>query len=185
MSSVSAAEKRTPPVVDVSTGSSVTVSTAAKPTPKRPTVPPSRLADARSVASASTPAASSGAPVFAARSSPSTRDSRSSPGTPARAAASEAFWASSTSRRSRYAPWTRSSSALASSRNRAGDAAHPATTRSRTAAVPNGSVSGGALTAQLCPRDSASSVASVASASPAGAGSGAATCGSISSTVSS
>ena len=136
---VSAAENRTPPVVECTDGASVTVSTAANPTPNRPTLPPSRLAEARSVASASTPAASSGAPVFAASSCPSTSDSRSCPSTPDRVAASAAFCASSTSSRSRYAPWVRSCSALASSRNRAGEAAQAASTRSRIAAVPNGS----------------------------------------------
>ena len=66
---VRAALNRTPPVVDTTAGSSLTASTAAKPTPNRPTLPSSsRLAEARSVASPWTPAASSGAPVLAARS---------------------------------------------------------------------------------------------------------------------
>ncbi len=52
-------------------GASDSASTAANPTPNRPTEPASsRFADARSAASAATPAASSGAPVFATRSSP-------------------------------------------------------------------------------------------------------------------
>ena len=61
----------------------MTASTAENPTPKRPTVSPSRLAEARRVASASTPAASSGAPVFAATRTArrrSVRRSRSRPG---------------------------------------------------------------------------------------------------------
>ena len=68
-------------------GASLTATTAAKPTPNRPAVPPSavspRLPEARSVDSASTPAASSGAPVFSATSTPSRSVSRSRPGTPA------------------------------------------------------------------------------------------------------
>ena len=87
---VRAALNRTPPVVDTTAGSSLTARTAAKPTPNRPTLPvSSRLADARSVASPCTPAASSGAPVLAARSTPPpasspASSSRSRPGTPAR-----------------------------------------------------------------------------------------------------
>jgi hypothetical protein len=89
-------------------GASLTATTAANPTPNRPTVcacaESSRLLDARSVDSASTPAASSGAPVLAAISVPPRSVSRSLPGTPARAAASAAFCASSTMTRSRYPP---------------------------------------------------------------------------------
>jgi len=110
---------RTVPAADRTRGSSLTATTAANPTPNRPTVPPtlpptpapasppapaSRLLDARSVDSASTPAASSGAPVLAAVSIPSRNVSRSRPGTPARTAASAAFCASSTTTRSRYPP---------------------------------------------------------------------------------
>ncbi len=95
---VRSAEKATAPVVETTLGSSVTASTAAKPTPNWPIVPPF-LVDARNDASAVTPAASSGTPVFAARSSPSTTDSRSVPSSSP--AASEAFCASSTSSRSR------------------------------------------------------------------------------------
>ena len=88
--------------VGFAAGSSLTASTAANPTPNRPTVPSSsRFADARSVTSPWTPPASSGAPVLAARSVSPTSSSRSRPGTPARAAASAAFCASSTSSRSR------------------------------------------------------------------------------------
>ena len=88
-------------------GESLTATTAANPTPNRPrSASPgpagsSRLLDARSVDSASTPAASSGAPVLEAVSVPSRSVSRSRPGTPARAAASAAFCASSTTTRSR------------------------------------------------------------------------------------
>ena len=94
-------------------GESLTATTAANPTPNRPTVAASpaspnpawsRLLEARSVDSASTPAASSGAPVLEATSVPSRSVSRSLPGTPARAAASAAFCASSTTTRSRYPP---------------------------------------------------------------------------------
>lgn len=87
----------------------------------------------------STPAASSGAPVLAATRTPSRRVSRSRPGTPALAAASAAFCASSTTSRSRYPPRTRSSSALASSRNRAGLVAQASSTPRLSRAVPNGS----------------------------------------------
>jgi hypothetical protein len=83
-------------------GSSLTATTAAKPTPNRPVeAVSSRLAEARSVLSDSTPSASSGAPVLAAVSAPSRRAKRIRPGTPARAAASAAFCASSMTTRSR------------------------------------------------------------------------------------
>jgi hypothetical protein len=118
---VSASENRTPPEVESTDTSSATARTAANPTPNRPTTPmpawpcgallgatvgpPSRLADARIDASDATPASSRGSPVFAAMStSPSGVDaslSSNRPGTPARVAASAAFWASSTSTRSR------------------------------------------------------------------------------------
>jgi hypothetical protein len=94
------AENWTPPDREITRGESVTASTAAKPTPNWPTLSPARLADARSAASAVTPAASSGAPVFAARNSPPLMLTRKYPGTPARWAASAAFCASSTSSRS-------------------------------------------------------------------------------------
>jgi hypothetical protein len=104
---VRAALNRTERSVDRTAGSSLTASTAAKPTPNLPTLPgSSRFAEARRLASAWTPASSSGAPVLAARSTaapsgPAVSSSRRRPGTPARAAASAAFWASSTSSRSR------------------------------------------------------------------------------------
>ena len=86
----------------------LTATTAANPTPNRPTVPSvvsaSRLLEARNVDSAATPAASSGAPVLAATRVPPRSVSRSRPGTPPRTAASAAFWASSTTTRSRYPP---------------------------------------------------------------------------------
>ena len=70
-SAVAAAENATPPCAETTRGASDSASTAANPTPNRPTEPASsRFADARSAASAVTPAASSGAPVFATRSSP-------------------------------------------------------------------------------------------------------------------
>lgn len=89
----SASDQRTPPCRPTTAGSSVTAITAANPTPNRPTAPSwvSRFAEARRVASDSTPAASSGAPVLAATRTPSRRVSRRRPGTPARAAASAAF----------------------------------------------------------------------------------------------
>jgi hypothetical protein len=62
----STVDQRTPPVLECTAGASLTASTAANPTPNRPTDCPSRLADARRVHSADTPSASSGAPVFAA-----------------------------------------------------------------------------------------------------------------------
>lgn len=82
-SRASARDQRTPPCRPTTAGSSVTASTAAKPTPNRPTARSgvSRLAEARSVDSDSTPAASSGAPVFAATRTPSRRVSRRRPGT--------------------------------------------------------------------------------------------------------
>ena len=99
-------DQRTAPPADAMAGESLTATAAAKPTPNRPVVASvrSRLAEARSVASASTPAASSGAPVFAAVSVPSRNCSLSLPGRPARRAASAAFCASSTTIRSRYPP---------------------------------------------------------------------------------
>ena len=103
-------DHRTVPAVDRMRGESLTATTAANPTPNRPTVPSAlapalaRLLEARSVDSASTPAASSGAPVLAAVSAPSRSVSRSRPGTPPRTAASAAFCASSTMTRSRYPP---------------------------------------------------------------------------------
>ena len=64
------AENATPPPVLSSRGAAESGSTAVNPTPNRPTDPASsRFADARSAASAATPAASSGAPVLATRSS--------------------------------------------------------------------------------------------------------------------
>lgn len=80
-----------------------------------------------------------GAPVLAATRTPSRSVRRSRPGVPARAEASAAFWASSTTSRSRYPPRTRSSSALASSRNLAGLVAQASSTPRRRRAVPNGS----------------------------------------------
>ena len=102
-SRVAAADHATPgDPADTIDGESLTATTAANPTPKRPVEPvSSRLADARSVLSASTPAASSGAPVLAAVSTPSRRATSIRPGTPARADASAAFWASSMITRSR------------------------------------------------------------------------------------
>ncbi len=97
---VRSAEKAIPPVVETTWGSSETVRTAANPTPNRPTVSPS-LPEARSDESDSTPRTSSGAPVLANRSSPSTKDTLIRPGVFAAAAASAAFCASSTNRRSR------------------------------------------------------------------------------------
>jgi hypothetical protein len=89
-------------VAETIIGSSLTETTAAKPTPKRPVEEVSSiLAEARSVDNADTPAASSGVPVLAAVKTPSRRISRSRPGSPARAAASAAFWASSMTTRSR------------------------------------------------------------------------------------
>ena len=71
-SAVRAAENATPPCTVTTRGASDSASTAAKPTPNRPTDPASsRFAEARNAASALTPAASSGAPVFATCSSPS------------------------------------------------------------------------------------------------------------------
>ena len=107
-SSARVRDQPTVPVVDRMLGESLTATTAANPTPKRPTVLPldtsPRLLDARSVDRASTPAASSGAPVFHATRTPSRSVSRSRPGTPPRTAASAAFCASSTTTRSRYPP---------------------------------------------------------------------------------
>jgi hypothetical protein len=97
---VRSAENCTPPEREITRGASVTPSTAAKPTPNRPTLSPVRFAEARNAASAATPAPSSGAPVFAARSSFPSMLTRRYPGTPARCAASAAFCASSTSNRS-------------------------------------------------------------------------------------
>jgi len=100
--SASSRDHRTAPPVETIEGASVTASTAAKPTPKRPTDPSSsRFADARATAIDSTPAASSGAPVLAAVSVVPARSSTTRPGTPARVAASAAFCASSTTTRSR------------------------------------------------------------------------------------
>ncbi len=147
----SASDQRTPPVRLRTAGSSLTARTAAKPMPKRPTTASgasSRLAEARSVDSDSTAAASSGAPVFAAArqavesgsaGSASCRVSRSRPGAPARVAASAAFWASSTTRRSRWPPRARSSSALASSRKRAAEVDQAVRTASRRIVVRKGS----------------------------------------------
>lgn len=102
---MSASENRTAPLVESTETSSDTARTAANPTPNRPTVAPSRFADARIDASDATPSRVSGSPVFAATStaSPPVRARRSNrrPGTPARVAASDAFCASSTSTRSR------------------------------------------------------------------------------------
>ncbi len=103
-SRVSSRDHWTEPVTEDIRGASLTAATAANPTPNRPTASCPRLLDARSVDRASTPAASSGAPVFAATRIPSRNVSRSRPGTPARAAASAAFCASSTTTRSRYPP---------------------------------------------------------------------------------
>ena len=106
-SRVRARDQLTLPAAVWMRGVSLTATTAAKPTPNRPTAPspaPPRLLDARSVDSASTLAASSGAPVLTATRTPSRSVSRSFPGTPARAAASAAFCASSTMTRSRYPP---------------------------------------------------------------------------------
>lgn len=100
-SRVACADQRTAPAWEWISGASDTVSVAAKPTPNRPTEDPARLADARSVDNACTPAASSGAPVFAAVNTPSHNVNRSRPGNCARPAASEAFCASSTTNRSR------------------------------------------------------------------------------------
>ncbi len=105
-SSLAAArDQATAPVTEQMRGSSLTATAAAKPTPNRPTAassgPDPRLAEARSVDRAATPAASSGAPVFAATSVPSLSVSRSRPPTLSRAAASAAFCASSTTTRSR------------------------------------------------------------------------------------
>jgi hypothetical protein len=89
---VRAALNCTPPVVERTAGWSLTARTAANPTPNRPTLAASsRFADARRVASPWTPASSSGAPVFAARTISPSSSSRSRPGTPARTAASAAF----------------------------------------------------------------------------------------------
>ena len=96
---VRAAENATEPVLESTFGASVTASTAVNPTPNRPT--PSVLAEARRAVSACTPGVSSGAPVLATRSAPSTRRTVSAPAIPARLAASAAFWASSVSTRSR------------------------------------------------------------------------------------
>ena len=165
---VSAFENRTPPLRDKTTGSSVTERTAENPTPKRPTeapVPPpgvarslgcasavcwsrrglSRLAEARRVASDSTPSASSGVPVLATTRVLARNSYRTRPRVPARVAASAAFWASSITSRSTYPPSASSSSAFASSRNRTGAAAHPASTRSRIPALPNTSPVTGAV----------------------------------------
>jgi hypothetical protein len=91
---VRSAENATDPFALTTRGAADTASTAAKPTPNRPTeVSSSRFADARSEASAATPAASSGRPVLATRSSRSTTVTRSLPSRPA---ASAAFCASST-----------------------------------------------------------------------------------------
>ena len=81
-------DQPTDPVAEWMRGASLTATTAANPTPNRPTVAAgrrvravaSRLLEARSVDSASTPAASSGAPVLAATSVPSRSVSRSRPG---------------------------------------------------------------------------------------------------------
>ena len=139
---VSARENRTPPVRERITGSSVTASTAENPTPNRPTAlsESSRFAEARKVASDSTPSADNGVPVLETTRVPSRKENCTRPGTPARTAASAAFCASSTTTRSRYPPSARSSSALASSLNRTGAAAHAASTRSRTPPLPNTSV---------------------------------------------
>ena len=68
------------------------------------------------------------------------RDPRAQPAAdPPCPAASAAFWASSTNQVSAYPPRRRSSSALASSRNRVGEAAQASRTAARRAAVPKGS----------------------------------------------
>ena len=66
---VAASSNRMPPEVDTTRGADVQSTTEVKPTPKKPIEPvASRLADARSEASAPTPAAVSGAPALASRS---------------------------------------------------------------------------------------------------------------------
>jgi hypothetical protein len=157
-SRASLSENRTPPSLDSTAGASLTASTAANPTPNRPTGPEfpdppspgpsSRLAEARSVERLTTPFRSRCAPVLAAVNTgpapcadPVDNTNRTRPGTPARAAASAAFCASSTITRSRYPPRTRSSSRFASSRNRTGAVTQDPSTRSRIAAVSNRSVS--------------------------------------------
>src|SRR5690606_10090140 len=135
----SARDQRTPPVLDSTAGSSDTASTAAKPTPKRPPVRSPRFAEARSGARPSTPAGSSGAPVFAARSVHPSRARGGRPSVPAGCAAPAAFCAGSMTTLSRYAPRASSSSALASSRKRAGDADQASSTVRRRPAVPSGS----------------------------------------------
>ena len=94
--------KRTAPDAEATVTSSLSATTAEKPTPKRPAEEGSALlVEARRVARDSTPSGVRGAPVLAAtRRSPSkVKDSR--PGTFARCAASAAFCASSTTTRSR------------------------------------------------------------------------------------
>ena len=98
---VRARSKTTPPVRVTTRGASLIAVTAAKPTPKRPTPPDPRLADARSEARPATPSASSGAPAFATCRTPSTARTRRVVVIPARSAASAAFCASSTNHRSR------------------------------------------------------------------------------------
>ena len=93
--------RRTPPVLVTTRGASLIAVTAAKPTPKRPTPPDPRLADARSEARPATPSASSGAPAFATCRTLSTARTRRVVVIPARSAASAAFCASSTNHRSR------------------------------------------------------------------------------------
>ncbi len=95
-SRVRAAENSTPPDRETTRGASVTVSTAANPTPNRPT--PCCLAEARREASEATPAWSSARPVLATCSSRPASWTRNRPPCPA---ASAAFCASSTSTRSR------------------------------------------------------------------------------------
>ncbi|MEV0337805.1 hypothetical protein AB0H49_02130 [Nocardia sp. NPDC050713] len=81
--------------------SSLTVSTAVKPTPNRPMEVGSAFPEARRAVSAWTPESSKGAPVFAMYSVRPSSRTEIRPAAPALAAASAAFCASSVSRRSR------------------------------------------------------------------------------------
>ena len=98
---VRARSNLTPPVRESTTGASLTASTAVNPTPKWPTSSLPCLAEARSEANPITPAAVSGAPLLATRSSSPSNSTSTRAGSPAAAAASTALAISSTRTRSR------------------------------------------------------------------------------------